>query len=258
MTIMESSVKTYQENYRVNSYETDFKMQMKPFALLNLAQEIAYQHATELGFGYDDLMASNVVWVLSRLYVEIYDNPGWRDRISIETWHKGQDRLFSVRDFIVRKSGGEIAAAITSSWLIINVESRRIHRFERLLKNEDSVDNYVCRRDAIAGTAEKLELSPDAENLDSHKVKYSDLDLNGHVNNAKYIEWAMDRIDADIIKEGILKSFCINFNHEAVAGDHIQFRRHMEHGENGLLHVFIEGVRGDVSVFSVRLDYLMS
>ncbi len=40
----------------VPCYDTDLAWRMKPASFMNMAQEIANRHASELGFGYDDLI----------------------------------------------------------------------------------------------------------------------------------------------------------------------------------------------------------
>lgn len=235
---------TYTEKYTVTCYETDSSMKLRLFSLLNYAQEIAYRHATALGFGYDALMENNLAWVLSRMLVKVNRMPLWRDEISIETWHRGQDKVFSVRDFVVRDKNGEELVTITSSWLIINVMTRRIHRFDRLLRQDQKIEDYINPQACMDCTAYKIEIPSDPIGSDAHTVKYSDIDLNAHVNNAKYIEWAMDRVYNDIPENGELKEFCVNFNHEARLGQRIEFTK------------FISDKIGDASSYSTRDIYV--
>ena len=252
-------VKSYKEDHVVNCYETDMFQVLRPFSLLNYAQEMAYRHSTLQGFGYDDLIGRNLGWVLSRVYADIIKAPKWKDKISIETWHKGQDRLFSVRDFIIRDvNTGEALIKMTTSWLIINFESRRIHRFERVVDENADVEDYILHEDAVRSPAYKIEMPENPVHADSHMVKYSDVDFNRHVNNAKYIEWSMDRILDDIPEGSSLKSFCINFNDEAVLGDRISFFKAVKDVEKdgtGERHIFMDGCKDDMQNFTVEMVY---
>ena len=54
----------------VTWHQTDIREEMRPSAFLNIAQELANFHADKLGFGYDDLIKSEQVWVLSRIRVK--------------------------------------------------------------------------------------------------------------------------------------------------------------------------------------------
>ena len=94
------------QNLVIPCYDTDAAWRLKPSAFMNLAQEAAGQHAVYLGFGYDDLIVSNTAWILSRLNIKFLDTPLWRDEITLTTWHKGLNRLFYIRDFVLTDKDG--------------------------------------------------------------------------------------------------------------------------------------------------------
>ena len=84
----------YVQNLTIPCYYTDASSRLKPTSFMDLAQEAAGQHAVHLGFGYDDLIATNTAWILSRVNVKFIDAPKWREDITLTTWHKGLNRLF--------------------------------------------------------------------------------------------------------------------------------------------------------------------
>ena len=112
----------------VPCYDTDAAFRLKPASFMDMAQEIAYWAAQELGFGYDDLQKHHTAWVLSRLHFHYVDPPRWRDEVLLRTWHKGQDGLFFLRDFELLDSSGKRIVSATSSWLVMNVETRHLVR----------------------------------------------------------------------------------------------------------------------------------
>ena len=85
----------YIVKHRLTCYETDAAWRLKPASFMNMAQEAAGCHAVELGFGYDDLIAKNTAWILSRVRVDFLDTPLWREDMTLTTWHKGLNRLSS-------------------------------------------------------------------------------------------------------------------------------------------------------------------
>ena len=97
----------YELDYTVASYDTDASCRMKPASFMNLAQEAAGVHAVGLGFGYEVLRETNTAWVLSRVHVEFPDTPLWREKVTLKTWHKGLNRLFFLRDFIITDKEGK-------------------------------------------------------------------------------------------------------------------------------------------------------
>lgn len=218
---------------------------------MNLAQEAAGQHAVYLGFGYDDLIVSNTAWILSRLNIKFLDTPLWRDEITLTTWHKGLNRLFYIRDFVLTDKDGKERVKATTSWLVMNLENRRLVRDPKLVDMDG-----ICTDDAIETPADKVQMPKDieAEYVMDHRVSYSDVDTNGHTNNAMYMQWAMDTVEYEIASTRPVKEVTINFNHETKAGDIISLYRTSVEKEDGL-HVFVEGRLGDVSAFCVEITF---
>lgn len=218
---------------------------------MNLAQEAAGQHAVYLGFGYDDLIVSNTVWILSRLNIKFLDTPLWRDEITLTTWHKGLNRLFYIRDFVLTDKDGKERVKATTSWLVMNLENRRLVRDPKLVDMDG-----ICTDDAIETPADKVQMPKDieAEYVMDHRVSYSDVDTNGHTNNAMYMQWAMDTVEYEIASTRPVKEVTINFNHETKAGDIVSLYRTSVEKEDGL-HVFVEGRLGDVSAFCVEITF---
>lgn len=242
-------MKKFTQNHIVPCYDTDALGRMKPASFMNLAQEAAGLHAVHLGFGYDSLIVRNLAWILSRVHVEFPDVPMWRDNLTLTTWHKGLERLFFIRDFVVTDSEGKERVKATTSWLILNLETRRLVRDPQLTE-----DGTVCSENATAGSAEKVQMPKDvvAEKVLEHVVAYSDVDTNAHANNAMYMQWAMDAVDYEMASTHPVKEFTINFNHETKAGDKVDIYRAVVEQE-GVKHVFIEGKVGDVSAFTVEI-----
>lgn len=228
-------MKKYVEEYYLPCYESDMNMIMTPYAFLDHAQEIANRSAEELGFGRNELMKNDCAWILSRMHVIFHQMPHWQDKISLKTWHKGMRSLFYMRDFSLHDYMGNLLVSATSSWLVLNLETRRISRSHEL------AERYAecIEEDAIEESAPKLMLPDDAkekmELAKIHNVCYSDIDGNRHVNNVKYVVWAMDAIGMDITSKKSVKELKINFNHEIKPGDRVEIYKESRETENGLL-----------------------
>ena len=243
--------KTLTQDYTIPCYDTDASWRLKPYSFMNLAQEAAGQHAVLLGFGYDDLIKTNTAWILSRMHIKFIDTPKWRDNVTLTTWHKGLNRLFYLRDFILTDGNGKERVKATTSWLVLNLETRRLVRDPQLME-----EGTVNLENAIETPADKVQLPKDVEPVLAfeHVVGYSDVDMNGHANNAMYMQWAMDAVDYDIASARPVRELTINFNHETKAGDSVALYRYVVEQEDGL-HVFVEGKVSDVSAFCVEMIF---
>ena len=244
-------MKKYIQNHKIACYDTDAAWRLKPASFMNLAQEAAGNHAVYLGFGYDDLIKTNTAWILSRVHVAFIDTPLWREDITLTTWHKGLNRLFFLRDFILTDKDGKERVKATTSWLVMNLETRRLVRDPGLME-----DGTVCTENALETPADKVQMPKDMEpeHVIDHVVAYSDIDTNAHANNAMYMQWAMDAVGYELTSTRPVKWFTINFNHETKAGDAVAMYRAIVEKEDGL-HVFVEGRMAEVSAFCVEIVF---
>ena len=241
----------YTEKHTIPCYDTDASWRLKPTSFMNMAQEAAGRHAVYLGFGYDDLIKTNTAWILSRVHVEFIDTPKWREEITLNTWHKGLNRLFFLRDFVLTDNEGRERVKATTSWLVLNLETRRLVRDPKLIE-----DGTVCTENALETPADKVQMPKDVEPelVRTHHVSYSDIDTNGHTNNAMYMQWSMNSVGYDITSTRPVKEFTINFNHETKAGDYVEIYRASAEKEDGL-HVYVEGKVDGQSSYCVEIVF---
>lgn len=243
--------KTLQHQYTIPCYDTDASWHLKPASFMNYAQEAAGQHAIILGFGYDELIKTNTAWILSRMHIKFLDTPKWRDQVTLTTWHKGLNRLFYLRDFIMTDAQDNAIIKATTSWLVLNLETRRLVRDPELMD-----EGTVNAEHVLETPADKVQMPKDIvpEMVMEHVVSYSDVDANAHANNAMYMQWAMDAVEYEMTSAHQVRELTINFNHETKAGDLVKIYRAVVENEDGI-HVFVEGKVEDTSSFTVELIF---
>lgn len=244
--------KKYTEERVVSCYEADSNHNFRPTAMLDLMQEAAGRNASVLGFGYDEMISENTAWVLSRTRVCFHKCPKWRDSVVLKTWHKGANRIFYLRDFLLESPEGELLISATTSWLIIDLATRRMVRNTTLAENFDNSE----MGDAIEEQAGKVMLPKglEPELVHTHKVVWSDIDTNGHVNNVKYAVWALDAVDYDILKEKSLKEMLINYDTEVMRDQTVELYRVVSQEEESTV-VYIVGKVEGKSCFSIKMNF---
>jgi len=208
--MLKSPTSTY--NFSIKSYEADQLGRMSLHNFFHYLQECAYLNALSNGFGYEFLEKENAYWVLTRVLVQIDEFPNWNDKIQIKTWPRGAEGLFAVRDFELLKNN-KVIGRISSYWMILDKDTRRPKRLDdyEFLRSDFVVEQ------AIAQKLEKIRVKGELEILDHRKVYPSDMDVNGHVNNATYVRWILD--SAYSKTKGTVKEFEINFIRELMLND---------------------------------------
>ncbi|WKN32659.1 thioesterase [Porifericola rhodea] len=217
-----SSSLLYLQSFRIRSYDVDFRRR-RPDVLCAFFQEVASEHALQLGVGYKQFDKQHLFWVLSRLLLKVKRMPRWHEQIIIESWAKGTERLFAVRDFLVRSAEGEIIGRASSYWLILNTQNRRPVR-------PDSFFSHLnFQQDAIEEAIEKLpELRKGKKHIEH--ARYSDIDHNAHVNNIRYVAWMLNSFSTEHMRQYQLDSLQLNFLTEIKEGDLVEIYKQEEEG----------------------------
>lgn len=209
---------TLTESYAVRSYEVDINGRLSILAICNFMQDAASKHAQALGVGIRDLMADNHTWVLSRLAVRMTGYPVWQDQIQVSTWPTGAQRLFALRDFEITNARNHVIGVATSAWLVIDSQRRRPVRISPFINKLKPVKDHR----ALVSSLDKLPPINDYDNVRHFHVRHRDLDLNQHVNNVSYIEWALESLPPNILTDSVLCELEINYLAEAFVGNGIQ------------------------------------
>lgn len=211
------------EETRVKSSETDFQKRLKLSSFFRVMQDAASNHASHLGFGYDDLRTKEIGWILSRKKVRFYDFPLMDETVSVQTWPKGiQQKLFYMRDHQVYGSGGRHLASATSGYVLVSLKARRMVP-PGAFAGVDLPDNG-----GLSALDELLEKIPAVETVDecfSLRAGYSDVDIMGHVTNARYIDWISDCFSMDEHRQHKPGWLQINYLNEIKAGESVSLLR---------------------------------
>ncbi|MGV8829178.1 MAG: acyl-[acyl-carrier-protein] thioesterase [Breznakibacter sp.] len=193
--------------FQVHWYDTDCFGRLTFPGFARFLEESAWLHANELGFGLNDTQEAGVVWVIVRLEIDIYRIPRWGDEVQVKTWPRGVDRLFAYREFEVWDHDGGVLAKATSTWIVLD----RLERKAVKPAIVESILPYVDKRMVLERNARRIPVSGEKKLVASRQVVFSDLDTNGHVNNCKYLEWVVDLMDYELLKNLHKCSICLNF-----------------------------------------------
>ncbi|MCD8167020.1 MAG: thioesterase [Bacteroides sp.] len=217
---MEKNSKVGSYNFVAEPFHVDFTGRLTLSVLGNHLLNCAGFHAADRGFGIAFLNENRYTWVLSRLAIELEDMPRQYEEFSIETWVENVYRLFTDRNFaLVNKEGKEVGYA-RSVWAMINMETRK--PADSLILHSGSIANYVCDKECPIAKPGRIKVDKGAHVLD-YQTKYSDIDINGHVNSIKYIEHILDLFPIETFREKRIKRFEMAYVAESYYGDTLSF-----------------------------------
>jgi len=225
-------------NYQITVSDCDFTKKLKLSALFNHFQEIAALHAENLGIGVNTIEHNyGVIWALIRIRAEILRHPILDEEITIETWPQYPKRYEFHRDFLIKDKQNNVIVRAASVWVLLDKATRELKKAGII-----SADNYpqLLTERAIDGPLKKLR--PDGKPEISYKrvIGCSDIDVNGHLNNSKYVDFIMDCFTMKDIRQYQVRSIQVSYINEALAGDTIILFKDISSLDNG--KIYIEGL----------------
>ena len=234
---------TYTIERIVTDTEADFARRQKLSSMFGYFQDIAAFHSAELNASVQRLHTElNVAWILLKVRVEVDEYPVLAEELYVDTWPQAPRALYE-RDYTIRRRSGETLVRAASTWVIMNLETREIKRDRFLdylnieINTDRAVEKGVGRQRRIEG----------AEPVYEKRINYSDVDYNGHVNNARYIDFIMDAIPFEQHKEKEIRAIEVYYVNElSPDSELILARSQMERdtdSPDGLDKLYIEGVR---------------
>ncbi|MBO4282520.1 MAG: hypothetical protein J5873_04935 [Bacteroidales bacterium] len=185
--------------------------------------------------GVYQIRKQNLAWVISRAVVEVNTVLRDMDPFKVVTWVSECNRIACVRNFLMLNAEGkEIGHAVTQ-WSMIDFTTREA---VNLLKLPRIIRHLHPEYPTCGLYPKKLHPleNPDRAIRNEHKVVYSDLDFNGHVNSLKYIQWMLDQMPIEWASNHQLWRFDVNYIHE------------MHWGENPYILTQLEG---DTTFFEI-------
>ena len=234
--------------FRIPCYMFDRNERFRPASFLDVAQELAAVGSEQLHFADSDLAKYNLVWILARMDI-IFDRLPLRgESTTIQTWHCGLQGICFRRDYRMLDAEGAPCIRSTSSWAVMDMDERKVVRGDRLAAviDTEGQEDDLATDEACAKIVVPRDLA--AASVTEHRAVYSDLDYNGHVNNARYAVWAMDCLPLELSCGMAVRRFSINFNNEVRSGETVR----LTHFPDGDVH-YVEGRVGEVQSFVCRI-----
>lgn len=233
---MASSKPTFwQDSFLVREFEVDTDGFALISVIANHMQHTAGVHAAALGYSMQALLEQQTAWILNRFTFHIHRYPRAGETIHMETWPSGADRMLAYRDFELFDDEGALVLAGRTAWLILDLVRRRpMGTSEEILE----LGKLYERKARVEGVSRmpRIQTEPVREVL--IPVRRSDLDINRHVNNVKYLEWVLETIG-----EGAAMprpSFVdIQFKAESTYGDTVVARRHPDTEDGFTVHQIV-------------------
>ena len=213
-------MKSYQENIFLRTCDCDVNGQWRPSAVLTAMQELSGTHCALLGCGRDDLLKKGIVWILARSEVQMSRYPNLGETVTVQTFHKPVRLRFFPRYYIFKDAAGEVIGKAGTLWLLMDLKTRQtIPAGDIAALLPDNSD--LAAPMALPATVGQLQGD---ETVTLYDPVYTDLDVNGHVNNTRYADWLCNALGVENMTAFAPQSLILNYNAEVLPGQHVELR----------------------------------
>ncbi len=205
------------ESYKVKFHDTNSNEILSPSHVLKFMQETGMLHMLGCRPSYEDLLNENKALILSSIRVNLYSPIYAYDEITVKTWACGSRGFTTTRSFEIYK-GEELMAESNSIWALVSVSDKKLIRVSEVdFSNFEPEEPLVLDSPAKVRIPNELKLSLVGE----YTVRYSDIDLNGHMNNTNYPDMFFNFLPKPEAK--LVKSYAISYVNEAKKDDNLKF-----------------------------------
>lgn len=202
----------------IDSRDVDGNGYCRASALLGHLQEAATLAAEKGGFGRDRLLQEcSGFWMLARMWFELKRPLRWDERLTVRTWHRGGKGAVMYRDFDLW-CGEELVGEAVSGWVLADLQTRKLLRLGSIAALEGTDGGALCKDKTLA----KLRMPTEMMQKEERLMRYSDTDINNHVNNTRYADFACDALEMEELRaDQFLTSMQLGYTAECRAGEHI-------------------------------------
>ncbi|WP_203264633.1 acyl-ACP thioesterase domain-containing protein [Streptococcus uberis] len=204
----------YQETFTMPFDLCDVKQDAKLPLLLAYCLTVSGRQSAKLARSDDYVLENyNLVWIITDYEVSIKRLPKFNETITIETEAISYNKFFCYRQFHIYDQEGNLLMDILTYFALMDPDTRKVASIP-----EDLVQPYQSE------CVKKMRRAPKMRELENPQVKtyhvrYFDIDMNGHVNNSKYLDWMYDVLSYDFLRHHRPRQLQLKYIKEVAPGD---------------------------------------
>lgn len=206
----------YSQNFSVNFSDVGENNQLTNKGILRLMQEIAGINSDLHGYGLNQTPTTKLAWIILNWNLKVFSRPKWNTRLTINTWTRSKNPLFSYRDLEIYDNNNNLVAIATSKWVLFNIEKNTISKIPPEVEEKFECIDKCVFKDKVT---ERLKEPENSEFVSEYTILRRDIDTNHHVNNLNYLDFAYEALPKDIYDSTFFANVEIMYKHEAKLGD---------------------------------------
>jgi len=212
--------KRYAYNIELDTYCCDSNQIVKPSGVLQVLQECGRKQMAAQKPSYEDILEEGKALMVSRIDMKIYDQVCVGEEVEVTSWPCESSRATFLRMYQMKR-GEEVVAEISSTWVLVDLDSRRILKVEDV----DFSNYYMGPYSELISEKFKIPKDTVFEEVGTFEVMYSHLDSNRHMNNTYYADMLCNYVPELAAGTHRVNSMRTHYSKEATFGDSLKIMR---------------------------------
>lgn len=218
----------FERSYTVGNRDVGNNNKATNKAMLKYLENIACKHSDEVGYGINTIEQTGVVWILLDWKFNVIERPIYGQTIKVKTWSRKMEKCYAYRDFEVYDENENIIAKATTKWVLLDANTRKILRIPEnfAVEYKQETERHVFE--------EEIDKVRDPENEETSiklKTRRTDIDINNHVNNLNYLDFAYEILPEEVYNQD-LKNVRITYKHQTEPGETVNISYTKQDGKN--------------------------
>ena len=219
---MPQDMTEFTEKFQVYRHDGDCFGQVQPASMLRYAQQIAGEHAILLGLNDALYARTHTAYVLVKQALHFDRVPRVDEYLTLVTKPEALKRAVNKRITMVYDEQKALIATVDSRWVLIDTDKRMILR-----KHPEEFASAHWAAQVPEELPMKMEKAgpEDCEAVGLYTASYSQCDMNGHMNNARYIDVVCDALPAGVLDAAYVQDLVMYYHKEVPRGGQFALRR---------------------------------
>ena len=216
-------------NYRLGFTDIGKDNLITNKGVLKLLENAGGMHSSQVGYGLNQIEDTKLSWVLLSWKVKILKRAKYNDVVYVKTWARNSSKISTYRDYEVYNENGELIIIGTSKWTLINIETKILEKLsDKLIKAYNEEEKMVFGEEKIPKLVEPKEY----DSKINYRILRSQIDVNEHVNNLYYLDFANEALPEKIYKMPECNNIEIMYKKQIKYGEDIVCLYKNENNEN--------------------------
>ena len=227
----------FEKDYIVSMGMADCFGRLKPSAMMTFIENVAVEHVSSLGYDWDFTTRElNAAWIIVRTRVTLSRPILYGETVRLRTWAATPKNAYFPRETEIY-SGDEVIGEVSAVWVLADVDTRKILPPMKFYE----VTGFKHRGDPRFESPERIMPADEYRNDETFVMRYTDLDMNGHVHNTRYLDFAADHLYLEREPGLWVREINVSYAAEVKAGESIVISDAGEGGKRALRGVGTDG-----------------